>query len=196
MSKSIDASDIGPRDFAVLIADMLEVAGADYFISGSMGSMAYGEYRSTNDVDIVVDLRYGHLHAFREVFQHPEYYFSLEAAREAMEHCTSFKVIHNASGLKVDFKIPDESAFNASRFQRVRGFEMLPGRRVKISAPEDIILKKLEFYKLGGSDKHLRDIASMIKFSGSSFDREYLERCATTLGVTEVWAAVKSRVSW
>ncbi len=196
MSKSIDASGMGPRDLAVLIAGVLEDAGADYFISGSMGAMVYGEYRSTNDVDIVVDLRYGHLHAFREIFQQPEYYFSPDAAREAMERCTQFNVIHNPSGLKVDFMIPDESAFNASRFKRVRGFEMLPGRRVNVSAPEDVILKKLEFYKLGGSDKHLRDIASMIRFSGSSFDGEYLERWASTLGVTEEWNAVKSRVGW
>lgn len=187
---------MGPRDLAVLIAGIIEQTGAEYFISGSMGSMAYGEYRSTNDVDIVVDLRYGHLHAFCEIFVQPEYYFSPEAARDAMEQCTSFNVIHNATGLKVDFMIPDESAFNASRFKRVRSFEMIPGRRVKISAPEDVILKKLEFYKMGGSDKHLRDIASMIKFSGPSFDREYLERWAVTLGVTEEWTAVKSRVGW
>ncbi len=36
----------------------------------------------------------------------------------------------------------------------------------------------MEFYREGGSDKHLRDIASMLAISGSQIDRAYVDRWA------------------
>ena len=103
-----------------------------------------------------------------------------------MEHCSQFNLIHVPSGLKVDFMIPSDTAFNESHFRRARRLEFAPGVSACFSAPEDVILKKLEFYREGGSDKQLRDIASMIKISGEDFDREYLERWARELKVEEL----------
>jgi hypothetical protein len=187
---------VGPRDLLIHVARFLESIGAQYFVTGSMGAMVYGEFRMTQDVDIVVDLRYGHVPDLLGRFGEPDYYVSQSAIREAMENCSQFNVIEVATGLKVDFMIPDESAFNASRFARARSVEIAPGERVRVSAPEDVILKKLEYFKAGASDKHLRDIASMIKISGETFDREYLERWARELGVEEEWRAARSRVGW
>lgn len=48
------------------------------------------------------------------------------------------------------------------------------------SSPEDAIVKKMEFFRAGGSDKHLRDIAGVVKTSGSEIDRVYIDRWATT----------------
>jgi hypothetical protein len=36
----------------------------------------------------------------------------------------------------------------------------------------------------------------MIKVSGETFDREYLERWAVALGVVEEWNRIKARVGW
>ncbi len=41
-------------------------------------------------------------------------------------------------------------------------------------------MKKMEFFRTGGSDKHLRDIAGVVKTSGSEIDRIYIGRWATT----------------
>lgn len=187
---------MGPRDLALFAARVLERAGADYFVTGSMGAMVYGEYRSTLDVGVVVNLRYGHLPDLKEAFSEPDFYMSMNAVHEAMTHCSQFNVIHRPTGLKVDFMVADESPCNASRFRRARSFEAIPGESFKVAAPDDLILKKLEYYTMGGSDKHLRDIASMIKVSGETFDRAYLERWAEALDVTEAWTAVKQRIGW
>jgi hypothetical protein len=46
------------------------------------------------------------------------------------------------------------------------------------------MLKKLLFFQAGGSQKHLRDIASMVAVQGAdSLDWRYLEDWATRLGV-------------
>ena len=60
---------------------------------------------------------------------------------------------------------------------------------------EDVILKKMEAYREGGSEKHLRDIAGVLKISGERLDRSYIQDWADRLGVTEVWQDVLRRVS-
>ena len=57
-----------------------------------------------------------------------------------------------------------------------------------------MILKKLEFYREGGSEKHLRDIAGILKVRGEMVDRAYIESWAEQLGVAEGWKLLKDRV--
>lgn len=187
---------MGPRDLMLAVTGLFNRIGARYYVTGSMGAMAYGEYRSTLDVDIVVDLRYGDASDMREAFQEPEYYLSPQSMYEAMQRGGQFNVIHVPTAMKADLIMPDDSPFSAMRFSRVRTIEVSPGEGVRVSSPEDIILKKLESYKEGGSDKHFRDIASMIRVSGSSFDRAYLEGWAEKLEVVEEWEAVKLKAGW
>jgi hypothetical protein len=62
------------------------------------------------------------------------------------------------------------------------------------ASPEDAILKKMEFYQHGGSDKHLRDIASVLRTSGDTVDTAYIDQWARTLGLTDVWRAILDRL--
>jgi hypothetical protein len=52
----------------------------------------------------------------------------------------------------------------------------------------------MEFYKAGGSEKHLRDITGIIKVSGADVDRQYIEGWAKQLGLTDVWEAILKRL--
>ena len=61
------------------------------------------------------------------------------------------------------------------------------------AAPDDLVLNKLLFYREGGSDKHLRDIVSMIKVSGEMMDLAYLEEWAARLDVADLWEVVRER---
>jgi hypothetical protein len=49
-----------------------------------------------------------------------------------------------------------------------------------------VILKKLEYYREGGSQKHLRDIAGVLRTT-EGLDRAYIERWADQLGVRAEW---------
>ena len=66
--------------------------------------------------------------------------------------------------------------------------------RVMYISPEDLILKKLWFYNMGQSDKHLRDIASMLKVSRERIDRAYIAEWAPKLSVKDIWDEVSKRV--
>ena len=61
------------------------------------------------------------------------------------------------------------------------------GRVSTFASAEDVIVKKLQFYAEGGSDKHLRDIASVLRISGAEVDRDYVTGWADRLGVRETW---------
>jgi len=172
----------------------LERLGLRYFVTGSMATIFYGEPRFTNDIDIVIDLPTAQVAEFCAAFPAPEFYMSEESVRLALRRRSQFNVIHPASALKIDFMVADDSAFNRSRFARRKRLRAAPGFEAQFAAIEDVVLKKLEYYREGGSDKHLRDIASMLKVSGATIDEEYLEKWAERLGVTDLWRAVRGKV--
>ena len=68
------------------------------------------------------------------------------------------------------------------------------GWDASFSSPEDAILKKMEFFRAGGSDKHLRDIAGVLKTSGPAIDTAYIDQWAATLGVQDIWQAIIERM--
>ena len=53
---------------------------------------------------------------------------------------------------------------------------------------------KLDFHRRGGSDKHLRDIAGVLKISGDQLDHAYLDSWAQRMELKEIWQAVLHRV--
>jgi hypothetical protein len=51
----------------------------------------------------------------------------------------------------------------------------------------DSIVSKLEFYREGRSDKHLRDIAGIIKISGEEPDLGHIASVTQGKGLRELW---------
>jgi hypothetical protein len=174
-------------DLLSLVADHLERLGIDYCVTGSVAAMSYGEPRLTNDIDIAVRLTTTQAKSLAESFPEGEFYVSQEAAREAAAFHTQFNLLHPESGLKVDFMVVQNDAFNNSRFQRIRLRRATTKRRFPYASPEDVIIRKLEYYKLGGSEKHLRDIRGIIGIQGDDLDHAYIQTWASRLGVKNEW---------
>jgi hypothetical protein len=62
------------------------------------------------------------------------------------------------------------------------------------AAPEDVILKKLEYFRIGESDKHIRDIVGLLKVSRDVLDMDYLQHMATQMNVADVWQLALARL--
>jgi hypothetical protein len=180
-------------DYAARAFDRLNLR---YFVTGSVATIYFGEPRFTNDIDIVVDLPAGIAAELAAAFPAPEFYLEPESILRAQARGSQFNIIHPASGLKIDVMVPALDAFNASRFHRRRPIRLPSGRDADFASPEDVILKKLHFYREGGSDKHLRDIAGMIKVLGSEqVDWRYLEEWIRKLDLDELWQRVRDQVT-
>jgi hypothetical protein len=63
------------------------------------------------------------------------------------------------------------------------------------ASAEDVIIKKMEYYRDGGSEKHLRDITGILKISGEGVDRGYITDWANRLNLTEIWDAIQERLN-
>ena len=146
----------------------------------------------TNDIDIVVRLLPPRVANLCDAFPEDEFYVSREVALESARSGGQFNVLHPKSGLKIDFMVAQDSDFNTSRFKRAQFLSIVPGITAAFASPEDVILKKLEYFREGGSEKHLRDIVGVIKIVGPGIDRDYLERWATLLGLSELWIQVSN----
>ena len=155
--------------------DILEQQAIPYQIVGSLASGVYGEPRYTHDIDIVFDLRMDQVARFCQEFPSPKFYVSLSAAREAVEMRSQFNVIHPTSGNKIDFMMVRNDAWGRSQMSRRRREEIMVGLTGYIAAPEDVILAKLWYYREGGSEKHLRDIAAMLQVSGEQIEMPYID---------------------
>jgi hypothetical protein len=55
----------------------------------------------------------------------------------------------------------------------------------------DIIVRKMQYFKEGGSDKHLRDIQGMVAILKDGLDRTFIEAQALRLGLKDVWRRVQ-----
>lgn len=168
-------------------AGVIETMHLRYFVTGSTATIVYGEVRFTNDIDIVVDLPEGKVVNFCRQFPSGQFYVSTEAALDAVRTRGQFNIIHPESGLKIDVIIPVENSFNDSRFARARRIEAGNNLDVFFTSPEDAIVKKLEYYQMGGSEKHLRDIAGILKINQNRLDLGYINKWASALGVAEIW---------
>jgi hypothetical protein len=180
---------VGTPDLFDLFVRPLHQAGVRYMVSGSLASVHYGEPRLTLDVDLVVHITDAEAAAFAALFPVAEYYVppmdvvAVEVNRPTRGH---FNVIHLATGQKADFYPSRQHscwdwAWQGRRLERVGDAE------IYFAPPEYVILWKLEFFREGGGEKHLRDIRGMLLVTGAAIDRTLLDHACAELGLTSIW---------
>jgi hypothetical protein len=173
----------------LLVTDVFEQMNIPYAIGGSFASSLYGVMRATMDVDIVADLRLEHIPQFVAVLS-PIFYADDEMIREAIEHRSSFNLIHYETAFKVDVFIPKLRDFDRMQLERreVSIIATDPERCVFLTSAEDIILAKLEWYRMGDqvSDRQWRDILGVMKVQSGTLDFDYLRQWAKQLKVDDL----------
>ena len=156
--------------------------------------MFYGEPRFTNDIDVVAEIRKEHIPGLLKLFPKDEFYISEAAILNAIKHYNQFNIIHPSSGLKIDVMICKKDAFNRSRFERIKRIFPIEDTQANFSSPEDVIIMKMIFYKEEGSEKHLRDISSMLRISGDIIDKKYIESWVDKLGIEDIWRSILEKL--
>ncbi len=156
-------------------------------MGGSIASSFAGEPRATIDIDIVAAIQERHVEAFVSALS-AEFYMDADALRRAIRSRSSTNLIHQASQLKVDLFVAGGTPLDASQLARRQPVDLGEGRRLHVHPPEDILLQKLRWYRLGGevSDRQWRDIAAIVRVQGDRLDREYLRQAAPVLGVSDL----------
>jgi hypothetical protein len=182
------------HELLLFIAGVFEKLKIPYFVTGAIASIAYGEPRFTNDIDVLADMGLVHIETFKSCFPENEFYLDTDSIREAIIRRSQFNIIHPETGMKVDVVIAKGDDFDISRFSRVKRLYVSESKSVDFASPEDVIIKKLEYFKQGRSEKHLRDITSMLKISSELIDRAYITSWAKRLTVSEIWEELQKRI--
>ena len=170
----------------------LNRAGIRYIVGGGVAAIFYGEPRLTNDVDVVVFLRATDIARLAEIFPQADFYvppvsvIATEVAREQRGH---FNIIHIETNFKADMYPTGRDELNAWGFRNKRAVS-LDGETIQLAPPEYVIVRKLEFFREGGSEKHLRDIRAMLDVQGAQIDRPALEEWIRIRGVEAQWKMV------
>jgi len=178
-----------PIAVTLQVVDVFESLGIPYFIGGSLASAIHGVVRATMDVDLVADMRLEHVAPLVNALG-KSFYVDEEMIRAAITHHSSFNIVHLETMFKIDVFLRKGHPFEQAQFER-RAKQALttePERSVYIASAEDIILAKLEWYRMGGevSDRQWNDVLNVLKVQKERLDRSYLERWATQLGVADL----------
>ena len=181
-----------PETIAALnpvVAEFEKLAVA-YYIGGSIVSSVLGFPRSTLDVDIVADLAPKHVAPLVDALK-TRYYIAGPMILDAIARRSCFNLIHFETSFKVDVFVVKNRPYDRQVFSRITKPQTNPGTpSFFLASAEDIILAKLEWYRLGDemSERQWNDVLGVMKVNGLSLDRPYLDRWAVELGVADLLA--------
>ena len=172
-----------PEKALQLALSKLDECLIPYMVTGSFASNMHGVPRATYDADVVIDVDRQSLEKFLESLGE-EFYLSPEGAREALARERMFNIIHLDTGFKVDLIIKKKRAFSHEEFARREKANYL-GEPRWFATAEDVILAKLEWSKLGDSERQFIDALNVARIQGEKLDREYLEKWAKDLDLEQ-----------
>jgi len=176
------------QDIFRRIIALLDRAGIPYMLTGSFASSYHGAPRATQDIDLVIAPTRSQIGALVKLLPDTEYYVDEDAALDALDREGQFNVIDFATGWKVDLIVRKSRPFSRTEFDR-RERVAFQGLDLAIATAEDVIIAKLEWAKLGASQRQVDDAAGILKIRAGDVDLDYLRRWVEELGLEVEWAA-------
>ncbi|MDQ7816773.1 MAG: hypothetical protein RDU14_07065 [Melioribacteraceae bacterium] len=173
--------------------DKMENLRIDYFITGSVASIVYGQPRLTHDIDLVVSLIPEMIDKIVSEFNINEFYCPPEEVIKSeikRESNGRFNIIHHETGFKADIYLIGNDPFQKWAMENRRSIQFYD-KNIFIAPPEYLIIKKLEFYKEGNGEKHLTDIKAVIKYSGDLIDYNFLLTQIKNKNLSEIWSKLE-----
>lgn len=167
------------------VAGKLERAGVVHMLTGSFALALYTrEFRATNDLDLVVDVRVEHVPALLAMFPVEDgWYISEAAVRDGVAKRRMFNVIQTGSGLKVDLIPLRDEPYEQAKVARRRLLQRAK-QGIWVISPEDLLVSKLVWGKAGDSALQLRDARTLVR-DYQQMDWDHVRHWAEQLGVSD-----------
>ena len=178
-----------PIAVTLIVIDLLDQLNIPYVVGGSLASAQHGKARSTFDSDLVVRLNESHVPALIAQLQ-TAFYADEQMALNAVRRKSSFNLIHLETMFKVDMFVAKDDRFDRAQIERRVGRIVAKNsdRVIFVLSPEDIILAKLKWYRMGGeqSERQWHDVVGVVKVQGERLDLDYLHQMAAEVQVEDL----------
>jgi len=181
------------RSIFFVFTSRLNNLNVRYMITGSVAGIVYGEPRMTHDIDLVLELAYEDAEPFTTAFPIETFYcppievVKIELGRNYRGH---FNLIHHETGFKADIYLSGRDPLHVWALNNRKKIE-LEGEYVWLAPVEYVILRKLDYYREGKSEKHLRDIRGILSISADAINFQELEKRVVSMGLSHEWQLVK-----
>ncbi|MBK7107149.1 MAG: hypothetical protein IPH62_17895 [Ignavibacteriae bacterium] len=175
-----------------IYTNILAQNNIDYFITGSIASIVYGDPRMTHDIDLIISLNEYEINKFISAFKLEEFYCPpREVILEEIKQKSKghFNLIHHETGFRADIYLIGDDKFQHWAMQNKVEVEFLGGF-IYVAPIEYIIIKKMEFYKEGKSQKHLIDIKGILENSKSQINFSFLNNKIKKFELNEIWTLI------
>jgi hypothetical protein len=172
------------------VTKLFDEIGVQYYVGGSIASSMLGLSRTTMDVDMVSTITINKVDDLYEGLK-SKYYIDKEMIIDAIKNHSSFNIIHIETMFKIDIFVLKDRDYDKESFFRKKIDSFEDGNNsidIYISSPEDIILNKLEWYRIGGeiSERQWNDVKGVIKVQDKNLDFNYLKKWAKEICVSDL----------
>lgn len=172
------------------IVAALNEAGIPFMLTGSFAGAWHGMTRATQDVDLVMAPDEDQLRKLVTLLPDDQYYVDPDAALDALRRRSRFNVIDLATGWKIDLIVRRDRPFSRQEFDRRETIEFM-GVQLAVATIEDVIIAKLEWAKMGASQRQVEDVAALIRLRGGEIDLAYVESWVDKLELGDQWTLAR-----
>lgn len=160
------------------VVDALDSEGIAYMIVGGFAVSYHNRTRTTNDIDLVLQISPEDVSKLLKHFPFWEGYE--ESFKEDIKMGIVFNIVDFDTGIRYDFMTFEDSIYNKLAFGRRKKVNFF-GVSCYISSLEDLIISKLKWYNLSPSDKQMEDLKFL--FIQDGLDRDYLNLWISNLNL-------------
>lgn len=145
------------------ITDILNEADIDYMLVGGFAVSFHNRARTTNDIDIVLQI---YPRDVSKIVAHfPEWKSFEQSFEESVRAGQLFNITDFETGIRYDFISYQDSDYNWIAFQRREQVEYF-GIRCYMCTKEDLIISKLSWYNISESERQLEDLKFLLLDKG------------------------------
>jgi hypothetical protein len=167
---------------AAELHDLFEANGINYYIKGGVAAVAYGETRTTQDLDVILAIDLADLPQIANIFETAGFYVSgLDDVIN--QRMFGFQIAQIATISRADLIIADATEYSRIQLSRRQTIPIGTGKDVYFASPEDVIINKLVWGQSSQSEKQWRDVLSILKTQRESLDYDYIGEWASKLGI-------------
>lgn len=186
-------------EFARTVIDALDATELDYLIGGAVAVWAWGELRTTRDLDIVVNLPGTRIVQLSEELTKRKMLVPAEIIIDLLiqpEGDLPINAIHLDTGYKAEFfLLRDGDVYREMSLSRRRLVDFGPPLgSVYVHAPEDLILNKIHYFGLSQQAKHVNDIASIMVLADKQLDVDYIDHWVERLNLIGAWHEIQAHI--